>query len=128
MIAMNSKPRRITHRYSEAFKLQVIEQIERGRYTAYEIAKLYGCSPSSIHGWKKKYGKAHLLNKIVRIETMGEANKIKELERQVRQLKESLADAHVDGQLTQSYFKLACQQLGVDPQEFKKKEGVKPLK
>jgi hypothetical protein len=59
---------------------------------------------------------------------MGEANKIKELERQVRQLKESLAEAHVDGQLTQSYFKLACQQLGVDPQEFKKKEGVKPLK
>ena len=125
---MDSKPRRITHRYSEAFKLQVIEQIERGRYTANQVSKLYGCSPSSIHGWKKKYGKAHLLNKIVRIETMGEANKIKELERQISQLKENLADAHVDGKLTESYLKLACQELGVDPQEFKKKEGVKPSK
>ena len=64
------KEQRQTRRYSEAFKLSVIEQIEQGRYTAHQAGRLYGCSPSSIHYWKKRYGKAHLLNKKVRIETM----------------------------------------------------------
>lgn len=125
---MSKLSQRITNRYSEAFKLQVIEQIEQGRYTANQAAKLYGCCPSSIHGWKKKYGKDHLLNKIVRIETMGEADRIKELEAQIARLKESLADAYVDGKLSESYLKLACQELGVDLQEFKKKEQTKPSK
>lgn len=115
-------------RYSEAFKRQVIEQIEQGTYSHNQASRVYGCSQSTIHGWLKKYGKHHLLNKIVRIQTMDEASRIQQLERQVAQLKESLADAHIEQKLTESYFELACRELGTDPQEFKKKEPTRRSK
>lgn len=121
-----STTQKITRKYSEAFKLQVVEQIEQGRYNANQAARLYGCCPSSIHGWKKKYGRNHLLNKIVRIETMSEANRIKELQEQVAHLKAALADTHIDQKLSESYLRLACRELGTNPEEFKKKERTKP--
>ena len=117
-----------SYRYSEAFKLQVIEQIEEGSYTHTQAARIYGCSQSTIHGWLKKYGKNHLLNKVVRIQTMDETDRIKQLESQITELKENLADAYVDQKLSESYLKLACQQLGIDEQEFKKKVNSKPSK
>lgn len=110
-------------RYSDAFKRQVVESIEEGDYTQPQAAKLYGCSESSIHRWLKAYGKNHLLNKVVRIQTMDEVDRIKELTDQVKTLKAALADAHMDQTISESYFKLACRRLGVDPEEFKKKHG-----
>ena len=125
-----SKPpkQRKSIRYSEAFKLQVIEQIENGTYSHNQASRVYGCSQSTIHGWLKKYGKHHLLNKIVRIQTMDEVSRIQQLEKQVAQLKESLADAHIEQKLTESYFELACRELGTDPQKFKKKEPTRRSK
>lgn len=119
---------KITRTYSEAFKLQVIEHIEQGRYNANQAAQLYGCCPSSIHGWKKKYGRGHLLNKKVRIETMNEANRMKELQADIARLKASLADAHMDQKLTDSYLRMACRELGVEAEEFKKKERIRQSK
>lgn len=119
-----SKPtkQRKSIRYSESFKLQVIAQLEDGTYTRSQAARVYGCSTSTIHGWLKKYGKKQLLNKIVRIETMNETDRIKQLEKQVKELKEHLADAYMDQKISQSCFELACRELGIDPQDFKKKE------
>lgn len=122
------KEQRISIRYSESFKLQVIEQIEQGTYTHNQAARVYGCSQSSIHGWLKKYGKNHLLNKIVRIQTMDEASRIEQLEKIIARLKESLADAHLEQKLTESFLELACRELGMDPQEFKKKENTRRSK
>jgi len=116
-----SKRQGTSIRYSEAFKLQVIEQIENGRYTQNQAARVYRCSQSTIHGWLKSYGRNHLLNKIVRVETMNETDRIKQLEKQVKELKSHLADAYVDKKISQSYFELACRELGIDPDEFKKK-------
>lgn len=113
-------------RYSEAFKLQVIEQIENGTYTNNQAARIYGCSTGSIHNWLKAYGRNHLLNKIVRVETMNETDRIHHLEKQVKELKSHLADAYVDKKISQSYLEIACRELGIDPEEFKKKEPTKP--
>lgn len=113
-------------RYSEAFKLQVIEHIEKGTYTNNQAARVFGCSRASIHNWLKTYGKNHLLNKIVRVETMNETDHIKELEKQVKELKSHLADAYMDQKISQSYLEMACRELGIDPEEFKKKERTKP--
>lgn len=110
-----------TRRYSDAFRRQVVEAIEQEGYTHPQAAELYGCSQSSIHRWLKKYGKKHLLNKVVKIQTMDEATRINELKNQVRELKEALADAHIDQTMLESYFTLACQRLDIDPEAFKKK-------
>lgn len=116
---------RTVRRYSDAFKRQVVEQIEEGTYTQPEAAEVYGCSQSSIHRWLKQHGKHHLLNKVVRIQTMDEQDRIQELTQQIDQLKQALADAYMDQQLTEARLELACQRLGIDVEEFKKKHAEK---
>lgn len=114
-----------SRRYSDAFKRQVVEAIEAEGYTHPQAAELYGCSQSSIHRWLKKYGKNHLLNKVVRIQTMDETDRIGELNQQIAELKEALADVHLDQKVTENRLKIACRQLGIDPEEFKKKHEEK---
>lgn len=110
-----------TRRYSNAFKRQVVESVEQEGYTQNQAAQLYGCSQPSVRRWIKQFGKNHLLNKIVRIQTMDESTRIEELTNQVDKLKKALADAHIDQKLAESRFKLACKELDVDPEVFKKK-------
>ncbi|EQA64507.1 DNA-binding helix-turn-helix protein [Leptospira alexanderi serovar Manhao 3 str. L 60] len=65
-------------RYSEAFKMKVIEEIESGKYNQNQAMKYYGIPGSvTIRGWIKKYDKNHLMSKIVRVETENELNPVK---------------------------------------------------
>lgn len=112
-----------TRRYSDAFQRQVVEAVEEEGYSQQQAADLYGCSQESVRRWIKKFGKNHLLNKVVRIQTMDESRRIDELKQQIAQLKQALADAHMDRNLTESRLEIACQKLDIDPQEFKKKHG-----
>ena len=113
-----------TRRYSDAFKRQVVEAIEEEGYTQQHAAELYGCALASIQRWIKEYGKNHLLNKVVRIQTMDEANRINELNQQITKLKQALADAHIDQKLAENHLKIACRQLDIELAEFKKKHDT----
>ena len=87
---------RIIHRYSSSFKQKVISEIESGKLTIAEARKIYDISGSgTIRNWLRKYGKNHLLNKVVRIEMKDEKDKVKELEKQKRELESALAQAHL---------------------------------
>lgn len=87
---------RFIHRYSSSFKQKVISEIESGKLTIAEARKIYDIpGPITIQRWIKKYGKNHLLNKVVRIEMKDEKDKFKELERQKRELESALAQAHL---------------------------------
>ena len=83
-------------RYSFAFKQKVISEIENGKYTLEESRRVYGIGgTATIQGWLKKYGKDHLLCKVVRVEMRGEKDRIKALEKRERELEKALADAHL---------------------------------
>ncbi len=113
-------------RYSEAFKLQLVRELEAGKYrTPWEAGRVYGVGGAdTVAGWVRKYGKNHLLRKVVRVETPKEKNQVKELRMRVRALEEALADAQLDKRLDQEYLKIACEAAGIeDVQEFKKKHG-----
>ena len=80
-------------RYSLSFKQQVIRELELGDGIG-ELRRRYGIKGgSTIQKWLRKFGKNHLLNKIVRIETMEEKDRIKQLEQEVKKLKLALADS-----------------------------------
>ena len=83
----------ITTRYSIGFKQMVVKEIENGaRIEAMRIK--YGIrGGGTISNWVRSFGKDHLLNKIVRIETMEEKDQVKELQRQLREAKAALADS-----------------------------------
>jgi len=85
-----------TYRYSEAFKKKVVNEIENGKLTIYEAKKLYDIKGApTIYRWVKKLGKSHLINKVVHIQMKDEMDKIKELEKQKRDLESALANAHL---------------------------------
>lgn len=83
-------------RYSTAFKQKVVSEIESGKFTIDKARKIYDIgSSSTIRYWIKKFGKNHLLSKVVRVEMRNESDKLKELEKQKQQLETALAQAHM---------------------------------
>ena len=87
---------KITLRYSEAFKQKVVFEIENGILTLSEAQKLYDIrGGQTIQKWIKKLGKSHLLNKVIHVKMRKETDKIKELEKQKRELESALAQAHL---------------------------------
>ena len=70
--------RRTVIRYSEAFKLQVVEEVERGgNGSLQEVQQKYGIKGSgTIKYWLEKYGRQHLMPKVVRVESMKEKDRI----------------------------------------------------
>ena len=123
---MNKNNRLIT-RYSESFKNQIVSEIESGLYTKTEIREKYGIQGrSTIHYWLKQRGKLGLLNKVIRVETPDEKSKLKELEQQIRSLKEALADTQLSRVIAETQLEIVCKQQGLDIEEVKKKLLAKP--
>jgi len=117
---------RTTVRYSEAFKRQVVGELERGKHTSIEGARrAYGISGTmTVSRWVGKYGREDLFPKRVRIETLKERDELKEARKRIRELEAAVADAHIDHCLEKAYFHVACERMGVDPEEFKKKNAM----
>ena len=110
-------------RYSEAFKQQVVGELEQGKFISIrQASQAYGIGGGNTIGkWLRKYGSQDLLPKHVRIETLKERDELKEARKRIRQLEAALADAHIDHDLESSYLKIVCERMGVDLGEFKKK-------
>jgi transposase-like protein len=111
-------------RYSEAFKLNVVRELENGRFTSrQEASEFYGINGAeTVKRWLRQYGKDHLIQRIVRVEMPQERDQIKSLKRRIRQLEKALAEATVDEVYARAQFEVACKELGVtDLEAFKKK-------
>ena len=81
-------------RYSEAFKQKVIHEIESRQLTPAEVVRKYDVSAMSINYWLKRFGKHHLLKKVVRVEMPDEIKStdiIKKLKREKQELESALA-------------------------------------
>lgn len=111
-------------RYSESFKLEVVRSLETGRHPTPSAAMhAYGVKGlGTVQGWIRKYGKGHLLRRVLRVETADERNELKRLKQEVRKLKDALADAHLDLRIERAYTEIACEAAGIeDVPSFKKK-------
>jgi transposase len=87
---------KIVIRYSQAFKQKVISEIETGKITIADAKKIYDITGNgTIEKWIKKFGKNHLLAKVVRVEMKDEQDKIKQLDQRQQQLESALAQAHL---------------------------------
>jgi len=79
-----------------------------------------------VEKWVRRFGKDHLLGKVVRVMKADERTEVEALRKQVRELKAALADAHLDLKLDAAYLKIACRTAGIeDVEEFKKKHAGK---
>jgi transposase-like protein len=117
-------------RYSEAFKMQVISELESGKLRSQcQAQRKYGIQgASTIAKWLRKYGKHHLIPGVQTVIKPDENDRLKQLEQENRRLKQALATTHMDALLYQAWFKLACQHGGIqDVEAFKKKLETQPL-
>ena len=115
-------------RYSMAFKRQVVAELEAGRFRSIEEARRHYDigGMMTVRRWLQQFGKNHLIAKVVRVEKPDEANQVRQLKQEIRQLREALGDAHLKSVLDKSFLKIACQRLGEDPESFKKKHDILP--
>ena len=118
---------RVIVRYSIGFKLQVVNQLESGRFSSICEAKgHYGISGAdTIQRWLRKYGRNELCPKVVRVEKPNEKNQILELKKQIRQLKEALGQTQAEKVIGEEFLKIACEKMGLDVEDFKKKADTK---
>lgn len=105
-------------RYSEEFKRMVVTEYETGSNSLLSVQKKYYIAGgNTLRNWINKYSKSESLPQKVNIEMKGESLrkdvKISELEKQVKQLKEALADETLGKKCVEAEF-LAWKRLAGD--------------
>jgi transposase len=113
-------------RYSRAFKLQLVREVESGESCAHQVQLKYGVrGTSTVQRWVRQYGSGKH-GKLVRVERPDEMREITRLRQQLRQTKEALADMHLELALERAYLTVACEQMDQSVEGFKKKHGGLP--
>jgi len=101
-------------RYSISFKQQIVQEVEQGA-SKESVRKKYGIrGGETINQWLRKFGKHHLINQTIRVETMDEKDRVKALEKEVQQLKMALADAFLAQRSLETVIDEANKLYGTD--------------
>lgn len=105
----------VTYRYSLAFKQKVISEIESGKITIAEARRIYDIKHyETVYRWMRKLGKQHLISTVIQVKMKDEKDKIKELERQKRELESALAHAHLKNVALESLIESVEEHYKVD--------------
>jgi len=113
----------LTVKYSEAFKMQVVRELESGKLRSFEEARdRYGIKGSmTVSRWVKEYGDKRIQVRVIRVETTEERDQIKALKKRIADLERALVDSRVSEALNKAYFDIVCEKYGVkDPEGLKK--------
>ena len=102
-------------RYSLAFKQKIVSEIESGHLTVADAQRIYDITGgTTVYRWLRQLGKNHLISKVIRIEMKDEKDKIKELERQKKELEWALSQAHLKNLCLESLIECVEEQYKVD--------------
>ena len=110
-------------RYSRSFKLQLVREVEEGKMTATAVQRKYNIKGSgTVITWVRRFGSGKY-GKVIRVEKGDEVNEAARLRKQLRQVKEALADAHVELAVEKAFLKVACEEMNQTLEGFKKKHA-----
>jgi transposase-like protein len=113
-------------RYSKAFKLQAIREVESGQHCALSVQRKYGIrGHGTVMRWVRKLGSGKY-GKIIRVERPDEMSETTRLRQQLQLAKEAVADAHMELVLEQAFLSAACEELDQTVEGFKKKHVGRP--
>jgi transposase len=114
-----------TNRYSVAFKMRIVEEVENGLITTYEARKLYGIAgKSTIGDWVERYGMNKRLERTVYVMTHDEELELIRLRKENRRLQRALDDSQLKSIALESLIEVAEEKYHID---LKKKYGTKVL-
>ena len=92
--------RKVRRTFSESFKREKVDLIDRGKLSVKELSKIYEVSDRAVYSWLKKFSKYATGERVV-VEKISEAKKNIELHQQVRELEQALGRK----QLELDYYK-----------------------
>jgi transposase-like protein len=119
----------IIKKYSTAFKMKVVREIERGKFSIDRAREIYDIGGSeTIQKWMKKLGKADLISKVVRIEMKDEQDKLKQLKKEKHELESALAQSQVKIIGLESLLEAAEEEYGFDLKKTLEKRRSKGKK
>ena len=110
-------------RYSQAFKMQCVREVESGKNCAYAVQRKYQIKgTTTVMRWVRQLGSGRY-GKIIRVEKAHEVNQAGQLRSELRRVKEALADTHMELALEQAFLVVACEELDQSLEDFKKKHA-----
>ena len=116
----------VTRRYSEAFKLKILAELSTGKYSKRELTRIYGLQSSTVNEWIKKYDRKDLMNTRIMVENKDEITRLKELQKEIEQLKKVIIRKDLEHLVYDSYLEVAAKMQGYENvEEFKKKLNTK---
>ena len=117
---------KVIRRYSEPFKLKILDELTTGKLNKNQLGKLYCINPTTINEWIRKYNRKDLMNTRIKVETKDEITRIKALQKEIEQLKKLLLKKDLDALVLDSYLEVAAEDLGYKSvAELKKKLNIK---
>jgi transposase-like protein len=120
------KNEHVTRRYSEGFKLKILSELSTDKYIKRELSRIYGIQSSTVNEWIKKYDRKDFMNTRIMIENKDEIMRLKELTKEIEQLKKLLQKKDLDQLVNDSYLEAAAELLGYKTvAELKKKLNTK---
>lgn len=109
--------------YSKGFKLQLVREVEEGGTSATAVSRKYHIrGAQTVMNWVRRYGSGQY-GKVIRVEQANEVDEASRLRKELRRVKEALADAHVELALEKAYLVVACAELNQPVEAFKKKRA-----
>ena len=121
---VNLKNNLTIRRYSEAFKFKVLQEISEGRITKKEASLKYGCSEKAIFTWIEKYHRFELYNPRIEIKMPSEKNQVRELKKEVKDLKEAMVQLQLKHLKAECDLEAAMEVFGFTAAELAKKAGA----
>lgn len=112
-------------RYSHGFKIKLVRETEEEGNSPYQVGRKYRVKGGTVMRWVREYGSGKH-GKVIRVERSDEINELTRLRRELRTVKDALADAHVALAVEKAYVDLACEQLGQQPEDWRKKQDGRP--
>lgn len=110
-----TREQRIIIRYSISFKQKVVREIESEGISIESARRRYGIKgTNTIQQWLAKFGKNHLLNKVVKVEMKGEKDRLKALEEENKKLKLALADATMEKHILETLIEVVNEHYETD--------------
>ncbi len=110
-----AKNQNFTKRYSDCFKLQVIEDIEKNGLSIERCRSKYGIGgKETIQKWLRTFGKNHLLNRVVSVRSVKEMDELKRLRTEYKALKEAYAELSLHHKCSEKVIEVADELFNLD--------------
>jgi transposase-like protein len=114
------RPRRI---FSEPLKKQAVSEIEDGKCSVLQIARINGVSYQAVYGWLNKYSRYLQSGKTMVIQMESEAAKNAALQKRILELEAALGRKQLEVDFLNKMIEIGKEELGVD---LKKKFSTPP--